>query len=450
MKPAAAALLTDLYQLTMAQAYFELGMHESAVFELFVRRLPPTRGFLLVAGLEQALEYIESLRFTADELAFLSEVGLFRNDFLDYLGSVRFTGAVHAMPEGTPFFADEPIVRVTGPILEAQLLESRLLNIVHFQTTIASKAARCVMAARGRQLADFGMRRAHEAAAALLAARAAYLAGFDATATVEAGRRFGIPLSGTLAHSFIEAHDGEEQAFRNFVSSSPQPTTLLIDTYDSARALQRVIALAKEFAQRGNGQRIHAVRIDSGDLAGQARMVRAALDAHGCRDMRIVVSGNLDEQAIDELVSGGVPVDAFGVGTALGVSADAPALDMVYKLQQYAGQPRRKRSIGKATWPGPKQVFRERAPSGEYLCDRIVREDEPAAGEALLLEVMRAGRCSLQLPTLSSIREHCRSEMSALPPRLRALGGADASYPVSISEPLRATARSVDALESAP
>ena len=450
MKPAAAALLTDLYQLTMAQAYFELGMHESAVFELFVRRLPPTRGFLLVAGLEQALEYIESLRFTADELAFLSEVGLFRNDFLDYLGSVRFTGAVHAMPEGTPFFADEPIVRVTGPILEAQLLESRLLNIVHFQTTIASKAARCVMAARGRQLADFGMRRAHEAAAALLAARAAYLAGFDATATVEAGRRFGIPLSGTLAHSFIEAHDGEEQAFRNFVSSSPQPTTLLIDTYDSARALQRVIALAKEFAQRGNGQRIHAVRIDSGDLAGQARMVRAALDAHGCRDMRIVVSGNLDEQAIDELVSGGVPVDAFGVGTALGVSADAPALDMVYKLQQYAGQPRRKRSTGKATWPGPKQVFRERAPSGEYLCDHIVREDEPAAGEALLLEVMRAGRCSLQLPTLSSIREHCRSEMSALPPRLRALGGADVSYPVSISEPLRATARSVDALESAP
>ena len=450
MKPAAAALLTDLYQLTMAQAYFELGMHESAVFELFVRRLPPTRGFLLVAGLEQALEYIESLRFTADELAFLSEVGRFRNDFLDYLGSVRFSGAVHAMPEGTPFFADEPIVRVTGPILEAQLLESRLLNIVHFQTTIASKAARCVMAARGRQLADFGMRRAHEAAAALLAARAAYLAGFDATATVEAGRRFGIPLSGTLAHSFIEAHDGEEQAFRNFVSSSPQPTTLLIDTYDSARALQRVIALAKEFAQRGNGQRIHAVRIDSGDLAGQARMVRAALDAHGCRDMRIVVSGNLDEQAIDELVSGGVPVDAFGVGTALGVSADAPALDMVYKLQQYAGQPRRKRSTGKATWPGPKQVFRERAPSGEYLCDRIVREDEPAAGEALLLEVMRAGRCSLQLPTLSSIREHCRSEMSALPPRLRALGGADVSYPVSISEPLRATARSVDALESAP
>lgn len=448
MQPTATALLTDLYQLTMAQAYFELGMHESAVFELFVRRLPPKRCFLLLAGLEQALEYVESLRFTADELAFLSEVGLFRRDFLDYLGSVRFTGAMHALPEGTPFFADEPIVRVTGPILEAQLLESRLLNIVHFQTTIASKAARCVIAARGRQLLDFGMRRAHEADAALLAARAAYLAGFDATATVEAGRRFGIPLAGTLAHSFIEAHDSEQQAFRDFVVSSPRPTTLLIDTYDSARALQRVIALAKEFAQRGNGHGIRAVRIDSGDLSEQARMARAALDAHGCRDIGIVLSGNLDEQVIDELVSGGVPVDAFGVGTALGVSADAPALDVVYKLQQYAARPRRKRSSGKATWPGPKQVFRERAPSGEYLSDRIVREDEPANGEPLLVEVMRAGRRTLQLPTLSSSREHWRSEMRALPPRLRALGDTAGSYPVSISDALRAMARSVDALES--
>ena len=448
MKSAAAALLTDLYQLTMAQAYFDLDMHESAVFELFVRRLPPTRCFLLAAGLEQALEYVESLRFTADELAFLSEVGLFRSDFLDYLGGMRFTGALHAMPEGTPFFADEPIVRVTGPILEAQLLESRLLNIVHFQTTIASKAARCVIAARGRQLLDFGMRRAHEADAALLAARAAYLAGFDATATVEAGRRFGIPLSGTLAHSFIEAHDGEEQAFRDFVLSSLQPTTLLIDTYDSARALQRVVALAKEFAQRGNEQGIRAVRIDSGDLAEQARMARAALDTHGCGDIRIVLSGNLDERVIDELVSGGVPVDAFGVGTALAVSADAPALDVVYKLQQYAAKPRRKRSTGKATWPGPKQVFRERAPSGEYRSDRIVRDGEPATGEPLLTEVMRAGRRTLQSPTLSSIREHCRSELRALPGRLRALSGADASFPVSISDALRTLARSADALES--
>ncbi|HEY1873576.1 MAG TPA: nicotinate phosphoribosyltransferase, partial [Steroidobacteraceae bacterium] len=252
MQSVGEALLTDLYQLTMGQAYFALGMQDNAVFELFVRRLPETRRFLLAAGLEQALEHIEDLRFSEDDIAFLATLGRFRRDFLEYLRSVRFTGAVHAMPEGTPFFANEPIVRVSAPILEAQLLESRLINIVHFQTMIASKAARCVIAARGTQLIDFGMRRAHEADAAVFAARAAYLAGFDATATVEAGRRFGIPLSGTLAHSFIEAHDREEQAFRSFVLTSPEPTTLLIDTYDSARGLQRVIALARELAQSGS------------------------------------------------------------------------------------------------------------------------------------------------------------------------------------------------------
>ncbi len=448
MKPVVTALLTDLYQLTMAQAYFELDMSANAVFELFVRRLPDTRRFLLAAGLEPALEYIEHLKFTADDLAFLSGVGVFRRDFLDYLGGVRFTGSVHAMREGTPFFASEPIVRVTAPIVEAQLLESRLLNIVHFQTTIASKAARCVSAARGKQLIDFGMRRAHEADAALYAARAAYLAGFDATATVEAGRRFGIPLSGTLAHSFIEAHDSEEQAFRNFVQSSSGATTLLIDTYDTARAVQRVIALAREFAARGQGQGIRAVRIDSGDLAAQAHMARAALDTHGCRDIRIVLSGNLDEQAIERLVTSGVPADAFGVGTALDVSADAPALDMVYKLQEYAGKPRRKRSTGKATWPGDKQVFRERAPGGEYLCDRVTRFDEQPPGEPLLIEAMRNGKRSQRSPSLSAVREHCSTEMRTLPPQLRELDIATTAYPVSISDTLQAMAMSVDALDS--
>ena len=445
MRSAGKALLTDLYQLTMAQAYFELDMTESAVFELFVRRLPPTRHFLLAAGLEQALEYIEELRFSAEDLAFLATLGTFRRDFLDYLGTVRFTGSLHAMPEGTPFFANEPILRVTAPILEAQLLESRLLNIVHFQTTIASKAARCVAAARGRQLVDFGMRRAHEADAGVLAARAAYLAGFDATATVEAGRRFGIPLSGTLAHSFIEAHDSEAQAFRNFALSCPERTTLLIDTYDSARGLQRVIALAREFAAAGRQQGVRAVRIDSGDLAAQARRARSELDAHGCGDLRIVLSGSLDEHLIDELVASAVPVDAFGVGTALDVSADAPALDMAYKLQEYAGKPRRKRSPGKATWPGIKQVFRERTSAGEYLCDRVARHDEPQSGEALLIEVMRNGRRSLPSPSLSALRAHCARELRSLPPRLRELRAAVAPYAVSISETLKAMAESLDA-----
>jgi nicotinate phosphoribosyltransferase len=444
MQSVAEALLTDLYQLTMAQAYFELGMQECAVFELFVRRLPETRRFLLAAGLEQALECIEGLRFTADDIAFLATLGKFRTDFLDYLGSVRFTGSAHAMPEGSPFFANEPILRVSAPILEAQLLESRLINIVHFQTTIASKAARYVLAARGRQLIDFGMRRAHEADAGVFAARAAYLTGFDATATVEAGRRFGIPLSGTLAHSFIEACDREEQAFRSFVLTSLEPTTLLIDTYDSARGLERVIALARELAQSGGGHGIRAIRIDSGDLAVQARMARVALDANDCRDIRIVLSGSLEEGLIERLVRDNVPVDAFGVGTALAVSADAPALDMAYKLQEYAGKPRRKRSPGKATWPGVKQVFRERAASGEYRCDRVARADEQPGGEALLSEVMRNGR-RVSPPALPAIREHCRRELAALPPRLRELGGAaHAPYPVAISDTLQRLAASVD------
>jgi nicotinate phosphoribosyltransferase len=444
MQSVREALLTDLYQLTMAQAYFELGMRDNAVFELFVRRLPETRRFLLAAGLEQALEYIEGLRFTAEDIGFLATLGRFRADFLDYLRSVRFTGAVHAMPEGSPFFAEEPIVRVSAPILEAQLLESRLINIVHFQTMIASKAARCVIAARGKQLIDFGMRRAHEADAAVFAARAAYLAGFDATATVEAGRRFGIPLSGTLAHSFIEAHDSEEQALRSFVLSSPEPTTLLVDTYDSTRALPRVIALARELAQSGSEHGIRAIRIDSGDLVAQARAARIALDAHDCGGIRIVLSGSLDEQLIERLMRSEVPVDAFGVGTALDVSADAPALDMAYKLQEYAGKPRRKRSPGKATWPGVKQVFRERTASGEYLCDRVAGVDEQPGGESLLIEVMRNGRRSVPSPVLRAVREHCGTEMRALPPPLRELSPALTPYPVSISDTLRAMARDLD------
>ncbi len=230
------ALLTDLYQLTMGQAYFELGMDDTAVFELFVRRLPRTRRFLIAAGLAQAIEYLEELRFSAAELEYLASLGTFKPAFLDHLSELRFTGSLHAMREGTPFFADEPVLRITAPILEAQLVESRILNIVHFQTLIASKATRCVLAARGRQLVDFGMRRAHEGDAALYAARAAYLAGFHATATVEAGRRFGIPLSGTMAHSFIEAHEHEADAFRNFVTHGPAAdATLLIDTYDTQR-----------------------------------------------------------------------------------------------------------------------------------------------------------------------------------------------------------------------
>ena len=443
------ALLTDFYQLAMAQAYFESGMHETAVFELFVRTLPKTRRFLIAAGLEQAIEYIEQLRFEPADIEFLCALRRFSQPFLDYLGTLRFSGSVHAKPEGTPFFADEPILRVTAPILQGQLLESRLLNIVHFQTTIASKAARCVIAARGRQLVDFGLRRAHEAAAGLLAARAAFLAGFDGTATVEAARRFGLPLSGTLAHSFIEAHDREQDAFRDFVNSRREPTALLIDTYDTARAVQRVVALVHELRSGGSPQpSVRAVRIDSGDLAAQARAVRAELDAHECADIQIVVSGGLDEHVIDELLSGGAPVDAFGVGTALDVSADAPALDMAYKLQEYAGKARRKSSPGKATWPGPKQVFRERSAAQQYLADRIAWLGEPPPiGQPLLCEVMCAGRRSAPLPPLGEVREYCRAEMRALPATVRRLNAGPALYPVSVSQELRAMAARIDSAQ---
>lgn len=438
------ALLTDYYQLTMAHAYFELGMSETAVFELFVRRLPGARRFLLAAGLAQALDYVEQLQFTPDDLEFLARLGSFPERFIEHLGKVRFTGSVHAMPEGTPFFAEEPILRVTAPMLEAQLLESRLLNIVHFQTLIASKAARCVIAARGRRLVDFGMRRAHEADAGVFAARAAYIAGFEATATVESGRRFGIPLSGTLAHAFIEAHDDEQEAFRNFVRTRAGATTLLIDTYDTERAAARVAALAKELRGAGSAHSIQSVRIDSGDLARQARAVRSILDAERCADIQIVLSGGLDEHQIDALVSSGVPADAFGIGTSLDVSSDAPALDMAYKLEEYAGKARRKRSPGKVTWPGAKQVFRERGAAGECLRDRIALSGERQAGEPLLVEVMRGGRRLGSAPTLASIREHCAAELLALPPAVRELGEGPSPYPVTRSASLEALAAAVD------
>lgn len=438
------ALLTDLYQLTMAHAYFELDMHETAVFELFVRRLPRKRHFLVAAGLEQAVEYLEQLRFEAGELEFLASLRIFSPAFLDHLEGVRFTGSVHALSEGTAFFADEPVLRVTAPILQAQLVESRILNIIHFQTLIASKAARCVLAAQGRRLVDFGMRRAHEADAAIYAARAAYLAGFDATATVEAGRRFGIQLSGTMAHSFIEAHDSEEDAFRGFVQARPGPATLLIDTYDTERAAHRVVALAHELRARGDAHFIQAVRIDSGDLARQTRAVRSILDRGGCKDVQIVLSGNLDEYRVDELVRAGVPVDAFGVGTHLDVSADAPALDMAYKLEAYAGRARRKRSPGKATWPGAKQVFRERDERGQLIRDRVVLDGEQAPGEALLMRVMGEGRRVAELPPLAKIRERCGRELQHLPLPLRELSEGDAGIPVDISPSLQALAASLD------
>jgi nicotinate phosphoribosyltransferase len=349
------------------------------------------------------------------------------------------------MPEGTPFFANEPILRVTAPILEAQIVESRLLNLAHFQSLIASKAVRCVLAAHGRRLVDFGMRRAHGAEAAVLAARAAFLAGFDATATVEAGRRFGIPFSGTMAHSFIEAHDREIDALRNFVTVRGRRTALLIDTYDTARAAQRVVELARDLRSAQHSGCVQGVRIDSGDLAAQAIAVRRILDEHGCKEVQIVLSGSLDEHRIQALVDNKIPVDAFGIGTKLDVSADAPALDMAYKLEEYAERPRLKRSPGKETWPGAKQVFRAHNAQHQMRGDVIALADESVVGEPLLDEVMRDGRRVRDLPMLSAIREHCKAQIAELPPALRVLEKGESAYDVQVSARLQALAAEIDA-----
>jgi nicotinate phosphoribosyltransferase len=448
MTDSASALLTDLYQLTMAHGYFELGMRETAVFELFVRRLPRTRRFLLAGGLEQVVHYLQNLRFTERDLEFLARMKIFPTDFLEHLETVRFTGSVHAMPEGTPFFANEPILRITAPILEGQLVESRVLNLVHFQSLIASKAARCVLAARGRRLVDFGMRRAHGAEAAILAARAAFLAGFDATATVAAGRDFGIPLSGTMAHSFIEAHDREIDAFRNFLAVRGRRTALLIDTYDTERAARRLVELCREMQSTHHPGCVQGVRIDSGDLLAQAIAVRRIFDSQDCSNVEIILSGSLDENHIQALLAAGAPVNAFGVGTSLDVSADAPALDMAYKLEEYAGRARRKRSPGKQTWPGCKQVFRARGANGEMSGDCIALADEVMAGEPLLREVMRDGQPVAALPQLSAAREYCRVRIAELPAALRVLDEGESNYRVQVSPRVAALAALLDAADT--
>jgi nicotinate phosphoribosyltransferase len=448
--------MTDLYQFTMAQVFFERDMHGEAVFDLFVRTLPRTRNFLLAAGLAQVIEYLEAFRFQGHELEYLRGLGRFSSAFLDYLAALRFRGSLLAMPEGTPFFAGEPIVRVTAPLIQAQLIESRLLNLMHLQTLIASKAARFVLIASGRRMVDFGMRRAHGAEAALYGARAAYLAGFEATATVQAGERFGLPLAGTMAHSFIEAHGGEQQAFRAFIEASSAPTTLLIDTYDCQRAAQRVVALVRERRAAGLPERVAAVRIDSGDFLREAQAVRRILDAGDCRDIQIVLSGGLDEQRVHRLLQAGTPVDAFGIGTDLMVSQDAPALDMAYKLASYEGQPRRKRSPGKQTLPGCKQVYRRRSASGELTLDCIGLEAEGLPGEPLLQPVMQEGECLTLAPTLLESRSYCLEQMQRLPAALRTLesaaadpGHAHRAYPVQVSAELLRLAAEFDARNQA-
>jgi nicotinate phosphoribosyltransferase len=435
-------LLTDLYQLTMLQAYFDEGMDDVAVFEFFVRKLPQERNFLVAAGLEQVLHFLENLEFTAEEIDGLDRRGGFSKAFLKYLQALRFHGDVHAMPEGTVFFPNEPILRITAPISQAQLVETRIINLLHFQTVIASKAARCVLAAPGKLLVDFGLRRAHGAEAGLLAARASYIAGFSGTSTVLAHTLFGIPVYGTMAHSYIQAHSTEKEAFQQFARSQTNNVTLLIDTYDTEKAAQKVVEIAVGLQKEGIA--IKAVRLDSGDLVSHAKQVRSILDKGALKDVDIFCSGSLDEHEVARLLAAGAPIDGFGIGTHLDTSSDAPYLDCAYKLQEYAGTARRKRSEGKATWPGRKQVYRQYAPTGFLGKDIVTIEADLQRGKPLIQVFMKSGKRLVAPETLETLRARAAAELSALPLDLRQLGESSAQFEIEISTALRELADSVD------
>ena len=441
MNPSNHALLTDLYQLTMAQAYLEQGMEEPAVFEFFIRRLPPHRNFLMAAGLPQAVDYLSTLRFTSDDITWLAQTGRFSPTLLRYLEGLCFSGSVEAMAEGTVFFPNEPILRIVAPLPQAQLIETRIMNLLNFQTMIASKAARSVLIAESKPLIDFGLRRAHGAEAGLYAARASYLAGFAGTATVLAGRAFAIPIFGTMAHSFVQAHKDESESFAHFAQTQPDNVVLLIDTYDTEAAAHKVVALAPSLLAKAIP--VKGVRLDSGDLAEHARNVRKILDEGGLPHATILASGNLDEYRLRELIQSHAPIDSFAVGTAMTTSADAPSLDCAYKLQEYAGRPCRKRSEGKATWPGRKQIYRERTADGQWAYDLLTTSTDGQEGQGLLQPVMRDGQLIAPLPSLTDSRAHAADQLAQLPVSLRAIEPA-APYEVRISDTLRAMTESVD------
>ncbi len=440
--PAASILLTDLYELTMLQAYYDRGMNDVAVFEFFSRKLPRERGFLMAAGLEQVIDYLSGLRFSFEDIEYLESTRRFSAEFLKSLEDLSFTGDVYAMPEGTLFFRDEPILRVVAPLREAQLIESRIVNLLHFQTIVASKAARCVLAAPEKLLIDFGMRRAHGAEAGLLSARASYIAGFSGTATVLAGQRYGVPVFGTMAHSFVQAHESETQAFENFARSHPANATLLIDTYDTVEAARKVVSLAAQLEKEGIA--IKGVRIDSGDLGQYARQVRRVLDEGGMRGITIFASSGLDEYALRDLMAAGAPIDGFGVGTRMNTSADAPFLDCAYKLVEYAGRPKRKRSEGKATWPGRKQVFRRFDAQGRIAGDALTVEGDLQEGVPLIEPVMIAGERLKPSPPVAALRIRAREQLASLPERLRTIERTESLTP-AVSERLHALAAQTDA-----
>lgn len=436
-----SGLLADLYQFTVAQAYFDLGMFVPATFSLFIRGYPNNRAYFVSAGLESVLEFLEDWNVSGTAIDYLDSTGKFSRPFLEHLSRLKFTGEVWAIPEGRVFFCDEPVLEVTGPIIPAQIVETYVINQVNFQTAVATKAARCVTAAAGRSLSDFSMRRTHGLDAAMNVARSSYMVGFSSTSNLEAGRAYGIPVSGTMSHAFITSQEDELEAFRAYARSHPDNTTLLIDTYDTLAGARKAAQIGKEMEALGN--RLRAVRLDSGDYVQLSRAVRDILDVNGLGYVEIFASGGLDEYSIADMLSRGAPIDAFGVGTRLGVSEDAPSTDMVYKLVECNGRPVKKLTAGKAYLPTAKQVFRIRNSDGSFQQDILTERDDTCEGEPLLCKVMENGRRIDAPDPLERIRERFHSDIRDLPEKYKALRRPD-RYPVSVGSRLTELSERMD------
>ena len=433
------ALLTDQYELTMAAAYFDHGRFDHATFSLFIREYPPDRGYFISAGLERVLDFLENFHFDPADIDALAAGGRFSESFLQYLSELRFTGHVHAIPEGQVFFKDEPVLEVTAPIIEGQLVETFVINAINLPVSIATKAARCVDAAEGRRLVDFSLRRTQGMDAGLTVARSSYLAGFAGTSNVLAGIRDGIPAFGTMAHSFVTSFPDEKDAFTAFAETFPENTVLLIDTYDTLSGARKAVEVAREMARKGH--QLRGVRLDSGDMAQLSRDVRTILDGEGYSDVEIFASGGFDEHKIQDVIFRGAQIDAFGVGTKMGVSADAPYTDIAYKLVRYADRPVLKLSSGKRTLVGEKQVFRRRE-AGELAGDVIALRGESVPGDPLLTPVMHGGRRTHPAESLETIRDRCAEALNSLPPGCRKLRTPD-EYPVTLGEELARLQREV-------
>ena len=434
--PASNALFTDLYQLTMAQAYHRGGQTGDAAFSLYFRNFPPDRAYYVFCGLESAVEYLRNLRFEDADLDALDGLGIFDSGFLDFLGGLRFSGEVRAMREGEIFFPDEPVMEVSGPVIECQLAETFILNRVNLESMLATKAARVVDAGGGRSAIDFSARRTHGQDAALKMARASYIAGFSGTSNVMAAAELGIPALGTMAHSYILTHESEREAFRQYARTFPDSSVFLVDTYDTLRGVETAISVGREM--ESGGHKLRAIRLDSGDFDSLSRQARRLLDEAVLGYVQILASGGLDEFSIDELAANGAPIDGFGVGTKVGSSADAPYTDFVYKLVEYDGEPVMKLSDGKASLPGRKQVFRQTGADGVIRGDTLaLRDGAPPSDDAepLLNRVMERGEVISPLPDLDEIRAYHAGRTRALPEGLKGVRPSG-GYPVGVSDEL--------------